>query len=106
MANPFKDYTLDQLTSAGEQPGSQAAYFADREMQRRREVAQQAVDAKLMAAADAQIAAAHCAERAADAAIKAQEAAQDTAHWTKMSAIAIALSVAVMAIGTIASFVH
>ena len=50
MANPYKEYALDRLMSAGEQPGSQASYYVDREMQRRRELAQQEVDAKVIAA--------------------------------------------------------
>lgn len=86
--------------SAGEQPGSQASYYVDREMQRRRELAQQEVDAKVIAAADAQIEAAAHARRAADAAIASEQAAKHTARWTKVSAVAIAISVVVMAIGT------
>lgn len=103
MANPFKGYSLDHLMSAGEQPGSQASCYVDREMQRRRELAQQEVDAKVIAAADAQIEAAAHARRAADAAIASEQAAKDTARWTKVSAVAIAVSVAVMAAGTMIS---
>lgn len=93
MANPVKDQDLDELLSAGEQPGSQRSYWVERELQRRREMAQREVDAKLMAAADAQI-------DAAKAAIEGAQAAKDTAWWTRLSAIAIAISVVVMAIGT------
>lgn len=103
MPNPYEQYTLSQLMSAGEQSGSQASYYVDREMQRRRELAQQQVDAKVIAAADAQIDAAAHAKRSADAAIASEQANRDTAKWTKISAIAIALSVVVMAVGTMIS---
>lgn len=98
MGNPLKNYDFDDLFTAGEQPGSQHAYSVDRELQRRRELAQREVDAKLIQAADAQIAAADHSERAAVAAIESADAAKKTAVWTRVSAIAIAVSVVVMAL--------
>jgi hypothetical protein len=100
MANPLKDTEFENLFTAGEQPGSQASYWVERELQRRRELAQRVVDAKMIEAADAQIAAASHAERAAEAAIDSATAAKTTAVWTRISTIAVALTVIIMAIGT------
>jgi hypothetical protein len=101
VANQLKDYDFEDLFTAGEQPGSQAAYWVTRELERRRELAQREVDAKLIAAADAQISAAQAGEMAAKAAVESARAAKDTALWTRVSAIAIAASVVVMAIAAV-----
>ncbi|MCO6052323.1 hypothetical protein NGM99_21265 [Mesorhizobium sp. RP14(2022)] len=89
----LQNYDFTMLFNAGEQPGSQRAYEIDRELQRRREIAQQEVDKKMIAAADAQIA-------AADASVRSARAAEDTAKWTRLSACLVALTVILMAIGT------
>ncbi len=83
MSN-FRSFSDDELFKMpGELPGSEASYWRDIEIRRRQFVRDTAV-------ADAQI-------EAARAQIEATQSAKDTAWWTKVSAICVAVTVAIMA---------
>ncbi|MFC0279826.1 hypothetical protein ACFOHK_01085 [Falsigemmobacter intermedius] len=76
----------DVFRRPGEELGSQASYWRDIEIKRRNFLLAKEV-------AEAQIAAAKATEEAVAAQVRAAEATEKTALWTRVSAVAMALSV-------------
>jgi hypothetical protein len=81
------------FTTVGEQPGSQAAYWRDVEMSRRRFLLEKQVAAASIEASEMQV--------------KAAGATIETAYWTKVSGIAVAATVIITGVSVILqAFTH
>lgn len=87
MGNWTKRTDEEVYGGAGEQPGSQAAYWREVEMKRRDYLLAKKTSEANIQAAEAQI-------RASDATI-------DTAYWTKLSAIAVLVTAIIAAVALV-----